>query len=747
MRKIFLNISMAALVLCCISCSKKPELNKGNEIKKRAYEVLKKMTLEEKVGQMTQLDISYAMKEGKIIEESLDSIVSYYKVGSILGHGGMHLELNAWHDIINKIQTMALKTPNQIPVLYGVDAIHGATYTKDAVLFPHNIGVAATRKSEYGYQIARITSNDVLASGIRWVFDPVLDVMRTPLWPRVEETFGESVGMVTKFGEQVILGYEETNPGDSLKLASCMKHFLGYGAPFLGKDRTPAYIPDNILYQKILPPFEQGIKAGASTIMLNSGAINGIPVHANKNLLTDLLKSKMNFEGFAVTDWLDIKYLYTSHKVAANNKEAVAMAINAGVDMSMVPTELDFYYDLIDLVNEGKVPMERIDDAVLRILKVKFKLGLFDRPFAEENDKKLFGDPENEKLALQIARESMTLLKNEPVLNKAVLPLPKNAKVLIAGPATNSLSTLHGSWSYSWQGNEEELYPATTQTILQSIKAKIGASNVLSVNENGFENISAEYIGMARKKAVLVDYVILCLGEDSYAEGAGNINDLTLSKDQLQLAAAMNSTGKPVILVLTAGRPRIIADIEAGLKAVLLAYRPGSKGANAIADVLFGDFNPSGKLPFTYPKEVNNWVNFDDPVRMERFYKPQWPFGHGLSYSSFAYGEIKLSSDTLINNQKIDVSIDITNTSKIDGEVAIDLFVKDLVATITPPIKRHVDFNKVFLKAGETKNLLFSISPEQLSFVLPNLTRVVEEGEFEVMIENKKRKFYYKSNN
>ncbi|QVY66114.1 glycoside hydrolase family 3 N-terminal domain-containing protein [Polaribacter sp. Q13] len=708
--------------------------------------LIKKMTLEEKVGQMTQLTLKKFYKKGKLNKDLLIKYTQTTPIGSVLNTPGRPLSISEWHELISEIQDNCLASRMKIPMLYGIDAIHGATYTKDAVLFPHNIGLAATRNVELVKKTAEITAKEVRASGIRWNFDPVLGVGRQPLWSRFEETFGEDVLLVTEFGSGAIKGYE----GDDLKsinnVSSCMKHFIGYSVPQSGKDRTPAYITAQQLEEVFMPSFKKAVASGASTVMINSGSLNGIPVHINKELITDLLKNKWGFKGLVVTDWEDILYLYKEHHVAKNNKEAVKMAINAGIDMSMVPMNMTFYDDLIALVNQGEVSMERIDDAVRRILKVKMDLGLFDNPYPEKEAIKNFGKKEYRDIALQAARESMTLLKNDSLQNKAVLPLKKNSKVLISGPAANSLASLHGSWSYSWQGDKEALFPESTLTIKEAIQNKIGASNVSCISSSKFEKVTKKELKLLRQKAKNVDFIVLCLGENSYAETPGNIDDLTLSRDQIELAKVAIETNKPIVLVLTEGRPRIISEIVSGIDAVLLAYRPSSQGANAIADILFGDYNPNGVLPFSYPKHTGNLLTYDAPIRNTETFNPQWEFGYGLSYTNFKSSNLKLSTKTLKGDEKLKVTIEVMNEGDFDGELAVDLFVRDKVASVIPPMKKLRKFKKVFLKKGELKLVEFELTKNDLSFVNSDLERVTENGSFVIEILGEKVSFEYLNN-
>ncbi len=732
-------------VLLFISCSTSE--TGDDPVENKANALLSEMTLEEKVGQMTQLTIGVFYNDNMLDKEKLKEYIVKYGVGSILNAptvDGMSqaISLEKWNSLITLIQQDAMDTRLKIPVLYGVDAIHGATYIKGSTLFPHNIGMAATRSRYLVKYIARVTAMEVRASGVRWNFDPVLGVGRQPLWSRFEETFGEDPVLTRVMGRMAVKGYEGLDLKTPLAVASCAKHYLGYSVPVSGKDRTPAVIPEYMLRQIFLPPFRGAVKNGVSTVMINSGSINGIPVHSNKYLITDVLKKELGFKGLVVTDWEDIIALWKQHHVARNNKEAVMMAVNAGIDMSMVPYDLSFYHDLIALVKEGKVPEERIDDAVRRILRVKYRLGLFDDPFPESEAVTNFGKAGYKTLALRAAEESMTLLKNDTIRGRPVLPLKKDVRILIAGPATNSLAALHGSWSYCWQGTVDSLYPKTTKTLRKALENEIGKAQVVSVAPPHFGKITPQQIAEVRKEARGVDAIILCLGENAYAESPGSINDLTLPADQLALAHAAAATGKPVILVLTEGRPRIIREIVPSMNAILMAYRPGSKGANAIVKTLFGESNPSGRLPFSYPRYTGNIIPYDAPVRTAKYYKPQWPFGYGLSYTSFKLSDLSLSSDTLAFTDTLFVSVKVTNTGERAGKYSVELYVKDYTASITPPMRRLKAFKKIFLEPGKSKVVKFRLKNQAFSFIGADLQSHQEPGRMAVIIDGLQKDFY-----
>jgi beta-glucosidase len=712
---------------------------------------------------MTQINLNVILKDGYgNIDGTIDPValrkaVIEYKVGSILNAINQAYSVEQWHNIIKQIQDATKETPNKIPVLYGIDAIHGATFTLESTLFPHNIGMAATRNPSLVKEAAKITAKEVRASGIRWNFDPVLDIGRQPLWSRFPETFGEDVYLVKTLGAETIKGYEEDGLDKITAVASCMKHYVGYSGSTTGKDRTPSLIPEITLREYYLPQFKAAIDAGASTIMINSGEVNGIPVHANKYLLTDVLRKELGFKGLAVSDWEDIIRLHERHRVAATPKEAVKMAVMAGVDMSMVPHDFSFFEYLIELVKEGQVPMSRINEACGRILKLKFQLGLFDNPYPEPEAKKNFGLLEYRKVALDAARESITLLKNEKINDsdiEPILPLSKNKKILVAGPGGENVTSLNGCWSYTWQGDVAKWYPKWNKTIRQAVEAKVGSNNLISVSKEGFNkkvNYKKDELIEAAKN---VDVILLCLGENAYAEQPGVIDDLTIPENQIELAKAAYSTGKPVVLILTQGRPRIIREIEPDAKAIVLAYWPGSMGADAIADVLFGDYNPDGKLPFTYPKYTGDILMYDHkftdaiqeltPGRVTfNGYKPQFPFGHGLSYTTFTYGDIKLSNTKIVKDQKLKVSIEVKNSGKRDGKIAVELYTRDHYASITPCVKRLRKFQKVFIPAGKTQIVEFEIDRNDLAFVNADLKTVTEPGDFDVIIGDKVATFSY----
>jgi beta-glucosidase len=721
----------------------------------RAADLLKKMTLEEKVGQMTQVTIAVIAQggwgdtEGNIDPLALKKALNDYHVGSILNVNAHAFTVDKWNTIISQIQDEAKTTRLKIPVIYGLDGMHGQTYTLNSTLFPQNIGMAATRNVELVKAAAKVTANELRASGVRWNFAPVLDIGRQPLWSRFPETYGEDVFITKTMGASAIRAYEEDGLRNPTAVASCMKHYLAYSAPRTGKDRTPAYVPEIELREYHLPSFREAVKQGSATIMINSGEINGEPVHASKHLLTEVLRKELGFQGVAVSDWEDIKRLHERHNVASSPRQAVAMAVNAGIDMSMVPSDFSFYNLLVEAVKLKEVSMARIDEAVKRILVLKYKLGLFENPYPEAAAKANFGKPEYQTLALDAAHEAMTLLKNK----NNILPLARNMKVLVAGPSAQSISALNGCWSYTWQGNDDQWYPKDSKTILQAISDKIGAANVLTTSGKGFTNPDNYNVNALKQAAGKADVIVLCIGENAYAESPGNTRELSLAEEQAELVRAAQLSGKPVILVLTEGRPRFITSLEPATSGILMAYWSGKKTAEAVADVLFGDYNPDGRLPFSYPKSMGEIVMYDrkptEDIR-EVFndnagggYDPLFPFGHGLSYTTFSYSNLKLGSESLSGDGKTDVSITVKNTGSRAGKHTVELYTRDLYASITPSMKRLRAFQKINLAPGESKTVTFSLDKNDLAFVNAQLKTITEPGEFEILIGDQKAGLKY----
>jgi beta-glucosidase len=740
---IFLIIFSLYLFAGC--SNNKQSQGKDSKINRKADSILSKMTLEEKVGQMTQITLSHFLKqdsEGVIEPFQLDTsrlrkALLDYKVGSILNCGGHANSLKKWNEIISTIQDIATnETRLKIPVLYGIDAIHGANYTKNATLFPQQIAQAATWNPEISRSIGTITAYETRASGIPWTFSPVLGLGREPAWPRFWETFGEDVYLTSVMGKALLEGYQGKQlTDDPDKIAACMKHYIGYSAPNTGKDRTPASLSERELREYYLPPFKKTIAAGGKTIMVNSGEINGIPVHINKYILTDLLKEELNFDGLVVSDWADIRYLHDRHKVAPTQKDAVEMAVNAGIDMSMVPDNYSFAKYLVELVNEGRVDEERINDAVRRILKVKLELGLFEKPVTHYSDYPKFASQEYASFNLHAAEEAITLLKNS---NKA-LPLNKNGKVLITGPTANSMTALNGGWSYTWQGTETDKYIEEHNTILEAVQNEIGEENTIYAAGSGYSELGD--IDKVLRAAEQSDHIILCLGEEAYCEKPGDINDLYLPEAQVKLARQVASAGKPVTLVLVEGRPRLISKFESQMDAVVMAYLPGNRGGDAIANILFGDVNPSGKLPFTYPKYPNALETYDHkhtenlgPGEDETSFNPQFEFGEGLSYTDFKYSDLQISDSVITKEESLNISVQVSNIGPRKGKEVVMLFISDHYASITPSVKRLKRFHKTSVEPGETKTVDFKITSADLKFVGQNNKPKAEPGMFNISV-------------
>jgi beta-glucosidase len=708
--------------------------------------LLKQMTLEEKVGQMTQVTIDVVSRgaDGRELPHALDSAkldraLLQYHVGSILNVGEAYHTLPHWQEVITAIQDVATKKMRlRIPVLYGIDAIHGANYTKGATLFPQGFALAAGWDTSFARRIGEITALEVRASGIPWNFHPVLDIGRQPLWPRFWETYGEDVLLGSAMGVAYVRGMMGPSMSARDRIAPCLKHYAGYSYPLSGKDRTPAWIDERMMREYFLPQFEAAVKAGVPSVMVNSAEINGIPGHANYHLLTEVLKGEWNFKGFVVSDWEDIKRLHTRDRVASTPREAVRMAVMAGVDMSMVPLDFSFYDHLLALGKAGEVPMERIDDAVRRILRVKFQVGLFDAPYPDKTLAAEFASAGSTAFNREAAREVITLLKNDG----KTLPLKKSARVLVTGPTADLLQVLNGGWTITWQGNREELYPKEKPTILKAIRAAVGEKNVDYVPGTTFD--APVDIRAAVAAAARADVVVACLGERPYCETPGNIDDLTLDEAQLRLVEELASAGKPVVLVLAEGRPRVIRRIVGKAQAILMAYLPGMEGGSAVADILFGDAVPCGKLSFSYPRFPNAIVPYDckvTEVSDGNVYNPEFPFGFGLSYTTFAYSALELSADQCTATTPLTVTVTVTNTGSVAGKEIVQLYVSDLYRSVTPPVRQLKGFAKVALSPGESKQVSFTLTAEDLSFIGKENVRVSEKGGFRLAVGSLTREF------
>jgi len=704
----------------------------------RIERLLRQMTLEEKVGQMTQVTIDVVSvpnavgRNHRLDPQKLEEAILKWKVGSILNVNGEAYTVEHWHEVLNAIQDVVEESRLKIPVLYGIDSIHGANYTLDAVLFPNAISAAATWNLDLVRRSAEISAFQTRASGIPWTFYPVQDIGRQPLWPRFWETFGEDVHLASRLGEAYVEGLQGKDISARDKVAACVKHYAGYSMPFNGKDRTPAILDERTLRSVILPPYEAAVRAGAPTVMVNSGEISGVPGHANSWLLNEVLKKEWGFRGFVVSDWEDIKRLHTRDKVAATPKDAVRIAVMAGVDMSMVPYDYSFAELLLQCVKEGSVPVARIDDAVRRILRVKMQLGLFDRPRPDASLKAQFDKPEFHEANLQAAREALVLLKND-----GVLPLAKGRKVLVTGPNANLLSVLNGGWSLTWQGNKEELYPKNKPTILKAVQAINGPANVQYVK--GVDHDKPIDVQAAVQAAAGADAIIAVMGEPTYCETPGNIEDLALPEPQIRFIEALAATGKPVITVLVGGRPRVLRTITKNSKAILWAGLPGNEGGRAVAEVLFGEVNPSGKLPFSYPRNVNGFTTYDyKPLENTHDNPTGWefPFGHGLSYTTFAYSDLKLSADTLARTGSLTVSVKVKNTGQRAGKEVVQLYVSDLYRQVSPPNRELKGFRKIELAPGEEQTVEFQLAAKDLAFVGLNNRWTIEPGEYKVQIAN-----------
>jgi beta-glucosidase len=752
---------LVVTVVVFVGCSKNSGMltDADRRIEQRVDSVIEKLTLEEKVGQMAQYTIDVVGEQTAsnttvepfaFNEKRLDSLLNVMKVGSILNTSNNKAQtVETWHYIVKTIQEKALKATG-IPVLYGVDAIHGTTYTAGATLFPQQIGMGATFNPELMEEGSRIAAYETRASNIPYSFAPVLDLGRDSRWPRMWETFGEDVYLAKQMGLASVKGFQGSNKSEISKhhVAVSLKHFMGYGVPVSGKDRTPAVITESDLREKHFEPFRAAVKAGALSIMVNSGIVNNVSTHADSRLLTTWLKEDLNYDGVLITDWNDIENLYLRDNTTGDFKSAVQKSINAGIDLVMVPYRLDFCKVLIELVNEGKVAESRIDDAVRRVLRMKFRLGLFEQPYWNTSEYAQFGSSDHKAAAKAAADESITLLKNE----NNILPLKPNAKILVCGPNANSMRTLNGGWSYSWQGEKTELFAQQYNTFYEAIQNKFGAGNVKYVagveyNMNGayYEENEPE-IASAVAAASGVDYIVLCVGENTYCETPGNLDELALSENQLSLAKALQKTGKPVILVLNEGRPRIIRTIEPGCKAIIHAYLPGNYGADALADILIGEVNPSGKLPFTYPKYEQGLITYDHKPsqnldkKMEGAYdygaqtSVQYPFGFGLSYTNFEYSNLKQSTIQFAPGDTLTFTVDVKNTGSVNGKEAVLLFSRDKVASLSPDVRRLRAFNKILLNPGEKKTITLKVAADDLAFVGEKGRWILESGEFSIQI-------------
>ena len=752
MKKLLLSISMLALAYT--ASANVPVIKSDPKIEAQVEQTLKKLTLEEKIGQMMELvtDLFGANDKNGVFyidEHKTDSILSRYKIGSILNAPNTCAPTaKQWEKYISQIQKISMKRIG-IPCVFGLDQNHGSTYTQDGTLFPQNINVAATFNREIARRSAEATAYETRAVSVPWTYSPTVDLGRDARWPRIWENFGEDCYLSSEMGKAMVYGFQGEDPNniDQYHIATSMKHFMGYGVPWTGKDRTPAYISPADLREKHFAPFLAGLQAGALTVMVNSASVNGLPMHANKEILTGWLKEQTGWDGVLVTDWADINNLYTREMIAKDKKDALRIAINAGIDMIMEPYSCDACGYLIELVKEGKIPMSRIDDACRRVLRMKYRLDLFKNPTQKLKNYPKFGGEEFAKLALEGATESMVLLKNEG----NILPLQHGKKILLTGPNANQMRCLDGGWSYTWQGHRTDEFAGKYNTIYEAFCNQYGKENVIlnqgvTYNEKGkYWEENEPQIQGAVDAAKNVDVIVACIGENSYTETPGNLTDLWLSENQRNLVKELAKTGKPVILVLNEGRPRLIADIEPLAQGIIDILIPGNMGGDALANLVSGKSNFSGKMPYTYPKEINSLANYDfkkseEVGTMEGAYDynakitQQWGFGHGLSYTSYQYSNLKVSQSDFRHGDIIKVSVDVKNTGKVAGKESVLLFSSDLIASMVPDGRRLRAFDKIELQPGETKTVTFNLNADDLAFVGYDGKWVLEEGDFKLMI-------------
>lgn len=731
-----------------------PVIKSDAKIEAKVDQTLKKLTLEEKVGQMMEIVIDLLGGNDKngvfyIDEHKADSIFSHYKVGSILNAPNTCAPTaQQWEKYMAQIQKLSMKRMG-VPCIFGLDQNHGSTYTQGGTLFPQNINVAATFNREIARRSAEATAYETRAVSVPWTYSPTVDLGRDARWPRIWENFGEDCYLSSEMGKAMVYGFQGEDPNhiDQYHIATSMKHFMGYGVPWTGKDRTPAYISPADLREKHFAPFLAGIEAGALSVMVNSASVNGMPMHANKEILTHWLKEQTGWDGVLITDWADVNNLYTREMVAKDKKDALRIAINAGIDMVMEPYSCDACGYIIELVNEGKIPMSRIDDACRRVLRMKYRLGLFEHPTQKLKNYPLFGGEQFAQLALEGATESMVLLKN----NNNILPLQKGKKILLTGPNANQMRCLDGGWSYTWQGNRTDEFAGKYNTIYEALCNEYGKENIV-LNQGVTYNEAGKYweenepqIAAAVEAAKHVDVVVACIGENSYTETPGNLTDLWLSENQRNLVKALATTGKPIILVLNEGRPRLIADIEPLAQGVVDILIPGNYGGDALAQLLSGKANFSGKMPYTYPKEINSLANYDfkkseEVGTMTGAYDynakitQQWGFGQGLSYTTYQYSNLKVDKATFTHDDVIRVSVDVKNTGKVAGKESVLLFSSDLMASMVPDGRRLRAFDKVALQPGESKTVTFDLKANDLAFVGWDGKWILEEGDFTLMV-------------
>ena len=749
LRPICINALLALSILFLFSCNNSATIPTKDTNQVFLDSLMRTLSLEDKVGEMTQLTLGmlcdgsgpYTLDEPHTLnEEKLKTAIVDLKIGSILNSGGHAYSSSKWNSLIQGIQVAATQGKTSgIPVLYGIDAIHGATYTSGAELSPQQIGLAATWNTELVRKISENAAKDVYESAIPWNFSPVLDLGLDPRWPRFWETFGEDPLLTSDMGEAMVLGYQE----GPYPIAATLKHFYGYGMPLSGKDRTPAWIPERQLREYFLPPFERAIKAGAKSIMVNSGELNGIPVHINKKLLHDLLRLELGFEGVLVTDWEDIKYLVSRHKVAENYRDAVKLAIDAGIDMSMVPTDLEFPEILLDLIKDGEISEARIDESVRRILQLKLELGLFENPIPKTSDfTSEEGDGKN--YTRQAAQESITLLKNE----SQALPIDLDRKILVTGPTANSLLALNGGWSGTWQGDDPKYSNSERPNAAEALIQKFGQDNVINFPlDMDFDASDIEKV-VFETKLQNPDYAILFLGEMPYTETPGNIEDLALFQNQKDLATALKSTGLKIIYVFIEGRPRTFNDIESMADGILMAYLPGDYGGVALSEIISGDINPTGRLPFTWPKHASSHIPYfrkhTEDIHTDfslNAFNPQFNFGHGLSYCTASVDSIKIDKSSYLIDDTIELTVSVSNKSECDATEVIQVYISDLVASITPSVERLRQYKKINIGPNETLDVAMRIPLKDLGFIGPDNAYIIESGRFKIRVNTSSKTF------
>ena len=750
-------LTLALLTAATIMLAQRPAIPRDVALEAKIEKQLARMTLDEKVGQMLELNLDImgqrdANGQWQLNEQMLDTTIQKYKIGSILNAPATRAaSVEQWQKWIRLIQQKSIQYTG-IPDVYGLDHNHGVTYTQGGTLFPQPINLGASFNTELAREMAEVTAYESRAANCPWVYNPVVDLGRDPRWPRIWESFGEDAVVNSKMVVAEIKGYQGDDPNHlgRYHVGTSTKHYMAYGAPWTGKDRTPAYVSPQMLREKYFEPFRQAAMAGTLTMMVNSASINGVPVHACYELLTKWLKEDLQWDGMLVTDWADINNLFQREHVAKDKKDAIRLAINAGIDMSMDPYSVDFCILLKELVQEGKVPMSRIDDAVRRILRLKYRLGLFDEPNTGGKGYEKFGSQEFAQKSLRAAEESIVLLKNEGSI-LPLAPASQQKKILLTGPNANQMRCLHGGWSYTWQGSGAEDLAAKYNTIYEALCNKYGKGNIIleqgvTYNERGqYYEENEPQIERAVSAAQQADIIIACIGENSYTETPGNLNDLWLSENQRNLVKALAKTGKPVILVLNEGRPRLIADIEPLAKAVLHIFLPGNYGADALANLLSGEANFSAKMPYTYPREINSLNTYDYKVSEEvgtmagaynydAKVSLQWPFGYGLSYTTFDYANLRVDKTSFTADDVLTVTVDVKNTGNRAGKEAVLLYSSDLIASIVPDNRRLRDFTKVVLAPGETKTVTFQLPAKELAFVGADGRWTLEEGDFTLKV-------------